>query len=94
MLSSYQLLYQELKEYLPLQCILTKQQKQTVIEMPFYDTDSFEVYLKELSKQDTYYKKVLLLGNELFYKAKGQVIPDYITKCFIPLYSTELNLAK
>ncbi len=65
-----------------------------LLEMPCCDTDCFEVFLEELSKQDADEFKVLFLDNGAFHKATRLVIPDNIALCFIPPYSPELNPAE
>jgi hypothetical protein len=43
--------------------------------MPYCDTECFEVFLNELSKQKPEEFKILFLDNGAFHKAKKLVIP-------------------
>ena len=65
-----------------------------LLEMPYCNTECFEVFLDELSKQNPQEYKILFLDNGAFHKAKRLVIPDNIALCFIPSYSPELNPAE
>jgi transposase len=62
--------------------------------MPYCNTECFEVFLGELSKQKPTEYKILFLDNGAFHKAKRLVIPGNIALCFIPPYSPELNPAE
>ena len=62
--------------------------------MPYCNTECFEVFLNELSKQNATEFKILFLDNGAFHKAKRLVIPVNIALCFIPPYSPELNPAE
>jgi len=62
--------------------------------MPYCNTECFEVFLNELSKQQPREYKILLLDNGAFHKAKRLLIPNNIALCFIPPYSPELNPAE
>lgn len=59
--------------------------------MPYCNTECFEVFLEELSKQNEDEFKILFLDNGAFHKAKRLSIPKNIALCFIPPYSPELN---
>jgi hypothetical protein len=65
-----------------------------LLEMPFCNTECFEVFLEELSKQQPNEYKILFLDNGAFHKAKRLLIPNNIALCFIPPYSPELNPAE
>ncbi|MFM6251449.1 MAG: IS630 family transposase [Dolichospermum sp.] len=65
-----------------------------LLEMPYCNTECFEVFLEELSKQNEHEFKVLVLDNGAFHKAKRLEIPKNIALCFIPPYSPELNPAE
>ena len=65
-----------------------------LLEMPYCNTDCFEVFLDELSKQNPTEYKILFLDNGAFHKAKRLIIPNNIALCFIPPYSPELNPAE
>ena len=62
--------------------------------MPYCNTECFEVFLKELSRQQPNEYKILFLDNGAFHKAKRLSISDNIALCFIPPYSPELNPAE
>ena len=62
--------------------------------MPYCNTECFEVFLNELSKQQPEEYKILFLDNGAFHKAKRLVIPNNIALCFLPPYSPELNPAE
>lgn len=65
-----------------------------ILEMPYCNTECFEVFLEELSKQNVDEFKILFLDNGAFHKAKRLRIPKNIALCFIPPYSPELNPAE
>lgn len=65
-----------------------------LLEMPYCNTECFEVFLEELSKQNEEQFKILFLDNGAFHKAKRLNIPKNIALCFIPPYSPELNPAE
>ena len=62
--------------------------------MPYCDTECFEVFLNELSKQQPDEYKILFLDNGAFHKATRLIIPNNIALCFLPPYSPELNPAE
>lgn len=64
------------------------------LEMPYCNTDTFQVYLNEFSKCSADEYKILLLDNGAFHKAIKLSIPDNIALLFIPPYSPELNPAE
>jgi transposase len=62
--------------------------------MPYCDTECFEVFLNELSKQQPDEYKILFLDNGAFHKSIRLTIPNNIALCFLPPYSPELNPAE
>jgi transposase len=64
------------------------------LELPNCDTNNFQVFLDEFSKQDEDELKIMLLDNGAFHKAKLLKIPNNIELVFIPPYSPELNPAE
>jgi transposase len=64
------------------------------MEMPFCNTDTFQIFLKEFSKENPKEFKIILLDNGAFHKAARLKIPDNIHLLFIPPYSPELNPAE
>jgi transposase len=64
------------------------------LEMPFCNTDTFQIYLNEFSSSFPEEYKILLLDNGAFHKARKLTIPDDIALLFIPPYSPELNPAE
>lgn len=65
-----------------------------LLDMPYCNTECFEVFLNELSRQQPKEYKILLLDNGAFHKARRLLIPNNIALCFIPPYSPELNPAE
>jgi len=64
------------------------------LEMPYCNTDCFEVYLEAMSQQRPDEFKVVILDNGAFHKAKRLKIPPNIALHFLPPYSPELNPAE
>lgn len=65
-----------------------------LLEMPFCNTDTFQVYLQELSSQKPKEFKVIILDNGAFHHSKALMIPENISLLFLPPYSPELNPAE
>lgn len=65
-----------------------------LLEMPFCNTQSFQVFLEEFSAQDPTEFKIVVLDNGAFHKAKALKIPANICLVFLPPYSPELNPAE
>jgi transposase len=65
-----------------------------LLDMPYCNTECFEIFLEKLSKQQPNEYKILFLDNGAFHKAKRLIIPNNIALCFIPPYSPELNPAE
>ena len=65
-----------------------------LLELPFCNTDSFQLFLEEFSQQNPNEFKVIVLDNGAFHKAKRLVIPNNIILIFLPPFSPELNPAE
>ena len=65
-----------------------------MLEMPNCNSDSFQIFLDEFSKQNPTEFKVMVLDNGAFHKAKSLNIPQNIALIFLPPYSPELNPAE
>ena len=63
------------------------------MELPFCNSDLFQLFLNEFSKQNTNELKVIVLDNGAFHKAKKLLIPENIILIFLHPYSPELNPA-
>ena len=64
------------------------------LEMPHCNTDTFQVYLNEFSRQSVDEFKIIMLDNGAFHKGRNLIIPKNIALLFIPPYSPELNPAE
>lgn len=64
------------------------------MEMSFCNSDAFQVFLDEFSKENPEEFKIILLDNGAFHKAAKLKIPTNICLLFIPPYSPELNPAE
>ena len=67
---------------------------QFTLELPKCNTECFQTYLNEFSKQDIDEYKIIFLDNGAFHKGKELKIPPNIELVFIPPYSPELNPAE
>lgn len=65
-----------------------------MLELPYCDTDCFQIFLNEFSVQNPTELKVMVLDNGAFHKAKRLKIPANIILIFLPPYSPELNPAE
>ena len=65
-----------------------------MLELPYCNTECFQLFIQELSEQNPTELKVLVLDNGSFHKSKMLVIPDNIILVFLPPYSPELNPAE
>ena len=65
-----------------------------LLEMPFCNTDTFQVYLQELSEQKPKEFKIIILDNGAFHHSKSLMIPKNMALLFLPPYSPELNPAE
>ena len=64
------------------------------LEMPYCNTDTFQIFLDEFSKNASNEFIILLLDNGAFHKAQKLTIPKNIALLFITPYSPELNPAE
>ncbi len=65
-----------------------------LLELPFCNTQSFQVFLDEFSSQEPEEFKLIVLDNGAFHKTKSLKIPSNICLLFLPPYSPELNPAE
>jgi transposase len=65
-----------------------------LLELPFCNTETFQIFLNEFAKENPMELKVLLLDNGAFHKSKSLIIPENIVLIFLPPYSPELNPAE
>lgn len=65
-----------------------------LLELPFCNTATFQIFLDEFSKEDPTELKVMVLDNGAFHKSKSLIIPENIVLIFLPPYSPELNPAE
>jgi transposase len=65
-----------------------------LLEMPYCNTDTFQIFLDNLSELDKQEFKIVILDNGAFHKAQRLVIPQNIGLIFLPSYSPELNPAE
>jgi transposase len=61
------------------------------LELPHCNSDNFQLFLNEFSKENTEEFKLIILDNGAFHKTKSLIIPNNIALLFIPPYSPELN---
>lgn len=65
-----------------------------MLELPFCNTEMFQLYLNEFHKHKPNEYKIIFLDNGAFHKAKRLIIPPSIGLIFLPPYSPELNPAE
>lgn len=65
-----------------------------MLELPYCDTELFQLFLDEFSKQQPKELKLIVVDNAAFHKAKKLRIPENIILIFQPPYSPELNPAE
>jgi len=65
-----------------------------MLELPFCNTETFQIFLNEFSKENPTELKVIVLDNGAFHKSKSLIIPENIVLIFLPPYSPELNPAE
>ena len=65
-----------------------------LLELPKCNAITFQIFLEELSIQNSNELKLVVLDNGAFHKAKILNIPDNIILIFLPPYSPELNPAE
>jgi transposase len=68
--------------------------KSFLLELPFCNNDTFQIYLNEFSKQNPNEFKIIVLDSGAFHKSKALKIPNNIALIFLPPYSPELNPAE
>lgn len=68
--------------------------KSFLLELPFCNTDTFQIYLNEFSEQNPDEFKIIVLDNGAFHKSKALKLPNNIALIFLPPYSPELNPAE
>ena len=61
------------------------------LEMPFLDSQCYQIYLNEFSRWASDSFNIMVLDNGSFHKAKGLIIPENVALLFLPPYSPELN---
>ena len=65
-----------------------------LMEFPVCNTDTFQIFLDELSSEHPKTLIIMVLDNGSFHKSKRLKIPDNIKLVFLPPYSPELNPAE
>ena len=60
-------------------------------ELPHCNSNNFQLFLDEFSKEKPEEFKIIIIDNGAFHKAKILNIPNNIALLFIPPYSPELN---
>jgi len=65
-----------------------------LLEMPYCNSDTFQVFLDIFAQSNPNEFKILILDNGAFHRAKTLLIPDNIALLFLPPYSPELNPAE
>ncbi|MDQ2862168.1 MAG: IS630 family transposase [Bacteroidota bacterium] len=65
-----------------------------LLEMPHCNSDTFQIFLNELSLQNPTEFKIMVLDNGAFHKANSLIIPENIALIFLPPYSPKLNPAE
>jgi transposase len=65
-----------------------------LLELPYCNTDCFELFLSEFSLINPQEFKVIVLDNGAFHKAKRLKVPKNIILIFLPPFSPELNPAE
>lgn len=65
-----------------------------LLEMPHCNSQTFQLFLNQLSTQNATEFKILVLDNGAFHHAKRLIVPDNIALIFLPPYSPELNPAE
>lgn len=64
------------------------------LELPYCNTDCFQVWLDEFSRHKPEEFKIVILDNGAFHKAARLNVPFNISLLFLPPYSPELNPAE
>lgn len=61
------------------------------LELPYLNSDNFQVFLDEFFKQYDSGLNIMVLDNGSFHKAKELRIPENVLFLFLPAYCPELN---
>ncbi len=64
------------------------------LELPYCNTENFQLYLDAFSKQTPEEFKIIVLDNGAFHHSKALIIPQNIALLFLPPYAPELNPAE
>lgn len=64
------------------------------LEMPYCNSDCFQIYLNEFAQQQPEEFKIIILDNGAFHKTKSLKLPPNVYLLFLPPYSPELNPAE
>lgn len=62
--------------------------------LPNCNTENFQIFLDNFSKENPNELKIMVLDNGRFHKAKRLIIPKNIVLLFLPPYTPELNPAE
>ncbi len=62
-----------------------------LLELPYCNTEYFELFLNEFSATNPQELKVIVLDNGAFHKAKRLKVPQKILLVFLPPFSPELK---
>jgi transposase len=65
-----------------------------LLELPYCNTEGFQLYLNKFSQQHGEEFKIIVLDNGAFHHSKSLVLPHNIALLFLPPYSPELNPAE
>lgn len=65
-----------------------------LLEMPYCNSDTFQIFLDQLSVHNPTEFKIIILDNGAFHHAKCLSVPHNISLIFLPPYSPELNPAE
>jgi len=65
-----------------------------LLELPSCNSDNFQLYLNEFSRQSPDEFKIIVLDNGAFHHSKNLVLPHNIALLFLPPYCPELNPAE
>ena len=65
-----------------------------LLEMQYCNSQTFQLFLNQLSIQNATEFKIWVLDNGAFHHAKSLIIPSNIALIFLPPYSPELNSAE
>lgn len=65
-----------------------------VLEMPYCNSETFQLWMDQFALQDSEEYKIVLLDNGAFHKAKSLIVPSNMHLVFLPPYCPELNPAE